>query len=216
MGTGAGAPAGDAAKVLELPTPQGPARAQVRELAAARGTLVLGHGAGGAVDAPDLTAVSAVATSLALTVVLLEQPYRVAGRRSPAPAGKLDEAWIAAVATLRERQPGGSRLVLGGRSSGARVACRTASALRADAVLCLAFPLQPTRRRRDGTPAPSRLAELDSVSVPTLVVQGATDPFGMPAPAPHRQVVTVRGDHGLKGDLNAVAQAAREWLSAVL
>ncbi|MDQ6745149.1 MAG: alpha/beta hydrolase, partial [Actinomycetota bacterium] len=166
--------------------------------------------------APDLTAVARVAGSLGLSVALLQQPYRVAGRRSPAPAAKLDEAWIAAVSTLRERHPGGPGLVLGGRSSGARVACRTASPLCADAVLCLAFPLQPARRRRDGTAPPSRLAELESVSVPTLVVQGVSDPFGVPPPAPQREVVTVRGDHGLKGDLDAVAQAASEWLSRVL
>jgi uncharacterized protein len=140
-------------------------------------------------------------------VVLVEQPYRVAGRRSPAPARQLDAAWLEVVDALRGELP----LLVGGRSAGARVACRTADAVGAIGVLCLAFPLHPP-----GRPAQSRLAELDAVRVPTLVVQGERDPFGMPPAAERRTVVRVRGDHGLKADLAAVAEAARAWLASVV
>jgi predicted alpha/beta-hydrolase family hydrolase len=104
---------------------------------------------------------------------------------------------------LRASELAGLPLVVGGRSLGARVAYRTAEATGAVAVLCLAFPLEPPRRA--GKPKQSRLAELDAVTVPTLVVQGESDPFGMPPPGPNRQVVKVPGDHGLKTDTEAVA-----------
>ena len=103
-------------------------------------------------------------------------------------------------------------MIVGGRSLGARVACRTAEATGAVAVLCLAFPLEPPRR--DGKPPQSRLPELDAVKLPTLVVQGERDPFGIPPPGPSRKVVTVPGDHGLKADLRAVAAAVRAWLES--
>ena len=111
--------------------------------------------------------------------MLVEQPYRVAGRRSPAPAHHLDAAWTAVVDHLRAGELRGLPLIVGGRSSGARVACRTAAATGAVGVLCLAFPLQPPRRS-GAPPAPNRLSELDAVTVPTLVVQGTRDSFGMP------------------------------------
>jgi predicted alpha/beta-hydrolase family hydrolase len=146
---------------------------------------------------------------------LIEQPYRVAGRRSPASADRLDAAWAAVVWGLRERELRGLPLLVGGRSSGARVACRTAEATGAVAVLCLAFPLRPPRRAGAG-PAPSRLAELEAVRVPTLVVQGARDPFGMPPAGTERTVVEVAGDHGLKADLPAVSAAVQAWLAQLL
>jgi hypothetical protein len=149
-----------------------------------------------------------------MTVALVEQPYRVAGRRSPPRAPQLDAAWIAVVEHLRADELAGLPLVVGGRSLGARVACRTAEATGAVAVLCLAFPLTPPRRA--GKPPQSRLAELDAVTVPTLVVQGDRDPFGMPPPGPSRQVINVAGDHGLKADVAAVAAAVRAWLGAVV
>jgi predicted alpha/beta-hydrolase family hydrolase len=139
----------------------------------------------------------------------------VAGRRAPAPARQLDAAWTAVVDHLREGELRGLPLLVGGRSLGARVACRTAEATGAVAVLCLAFPLQP-RRRSGSSPAPSRLPELDEVAVPTLVVQGERDPFGMPPAAAHRQVVQVAGDHSLRTDVEAVASAVRDWLAGVL
>jgi predicted alpha/beta-hydrolase family hydrolase len=200
--------------VLEIETPHGPARAHVPH-EGARGTLVLGHGAGGGVGARDLVAAARAAEDNGLTVVLVEQPYRVAGRRSPAPAAQLDAAWLAVVERLRADGVAGEPLVTGGRSSGARVACRTAAATGAVGVLCLAFPLQPPRRA-GSEPAPSRLAELDAVTVPVLVVQGESDPFGMPPPGPARSVVRVKGTHSLTGDLAAVGDAARMWLAELV
>jgi predicted alpha/beta-hydrolase family hydrolase len=202
-------------ETLELDTPHGPARVHVRPDGGARAALVLGHGAGGGVNAPDLVAVAGVALAEAITVVLVEQPYRVAGRRSPPPARQLDAAWIAVVEQLREGDLGGLPLIAGGRSSGARVACRTAGATGAIGVLCLAFPLQPPRRP-EAEPAPSRLTELDAVAVPTLVVQGERDPFGMPPGGPLREVAVVRGDHGLKTDLPALRAAVATWLGALV
>lgn len=195
---------------LEIDTLHGPARAHLQLGRQPIGALVLGHGAGGGVGAPDLAAASRAAESEGMGVVLVEQPYRVAGRRSPAPAHHLDAAWIAVVEHLLRDLIAGLPLVCGGRSSGARVACRTARATEAVGILCLAFPLQPPRRA--GPPAPSRLAELEAVAVPTLVVQGERDPFGMPPPGPNRTVVAVRGDHSLKSDLVTLGEAVRSWL----
>ncbi len=201
---------------LDVDTPHGPARAHLHLVDDPVGALVLGHGAGGGVAARDLVTATAAARAEAVSVVLVEQPYRVADRRAPAPSRQLDAAWTAVIDRLRGDGPlDGLPLVTGGRSSGARVACRTAAATGAAGVLCLAFPLQPPRRR-SGTPAPSRLPELDAVEVPTLVVQGERDPFGLPPAAPRRTVVTVAGDHGLKADLDAVARAIRAWLPGVV
>ena len=161
-------------------------------------------------EAPDLVAVREVALAEGISVGLVEQPYRVAGRRSPASAGQLDAAWLAVVSRLRERELGGLPLLVGGRSLGARVACRTAGLTDAVAVVCLAFPLQPPRRS-GSAPRPSRLAELDGVAVPTLVVQGTRDPFGIPPANRLRTVVEVPGDHSLKRDLPAVAAAVQSW-----
>jgi predicted alpha/beta-hydrolase family hydrolase len=196
---------------LDVATPHGPARAHLHAADEPAGALVLGHGAGGGVTARDLVAVSKVARSAGISVALVEQPYRVAGRRSPAPAHQLDAAWIAVVEHLRAGALRDLALVVGGRSSGARVACRTAGDTGAVAVLCLAFPLHPP-----GRPEKTRQPELDAVSLPTLVVQGASDPFGMPAAGPERKVVTVPGNHALTGDLEAVATAVRGWLAGVL
>ncbi len=166
--------------------------------------------------APDLVAAAEVAVSEGLSVALIEQPYRVAGRRSPAPARQLEAAWTAVIDQLAADALHGLPLVVGGRSLGARVACRTVEATGAVAVLCLAFPLQPPKRRSATTPSPSRLSELDAVTVPVLVVQGTRDPFGMPPPGPRRTVVEVPGDHSLRTDPHAVAEAVRAWLPGVL
>ena len=197
---------------LEIETPSGIAAVHVATAPDALGTLVLGHGAGGGVWAPDLTAVAQASQEAVFQVVLVEQPYRVAGRRAPPRAQTLDEAWIAVVARLRKDvAPQDRLLVVGGRSSGARVACRTAERTGAAGVLCLAFPLQPAPRG-GRPPAPSRLPELDAVTVPVLVVQGERDPFGSPPGAPGRSVVTVAGDHSLRHDQQRVADAACTWL----
>lgn len=193
-------------------TPRGRARIHFHGVDAPRAGLILGHGAGGGVGAPDLIAAGDAARSSGVAVVFVEQPYRVAGRRSPAPAAHLDEAWVAVVEELRAQELRDLPLIVGGRSSGARVACRTAAATGARGVLCLAFPLEPpTRRSGTGRPA-GRLPELDSVRVPTLVVQGSTDPFGMPPAGPARTVVEVAGNHSLRADLGALAAAVRGWL----
>jgi predicted alpha/beta-hydrolase family hydrolase len=202
-------------KLLEVESPAGPARVYLRAADPARAWLLLGHGAGGGVQAPDLVAAKEAALAEGVSVGLVEQPYRVAGRRSSASARQLDAAWLAVVSRLRERELRGLPLLVGGRSLGARVACRTAAICDAVAVLCLAFPLQP-RRRPGAAPAPSRLPELDAVAVPTLVVQGTRDPFGVPPANDRRTVVEVAGDHSLKADLPAVTAAVSTWLSDLL
>jgi uncharacterized protein len=196
--------------MLELDTPHGLARAQVDAVDRPLAALVLGHGAGGGIQAPDLVGAAQAARSAGVSVALVEQPYRVAGRRSPAPANQLDAAWIAVVSQLRAGPVGGLPLLTGGRSAGARVACRTAVETASVGVLCLAFPVHPP-----GRPEKSRLAELDAVEVPTLVVQGDSDPFGMPPDGPNRKVVPIPGTHSLK-NTDAVAAAVSDWLASVL
>jgi len=202
-------------KTLEIETPFRTANAHLSTADEPRAALVLGHGAGGGVQAKDLVAVAGVAHLVGMSVALVEQPYRVAARRSPAPAHQLDAAWTAVIDYLVARELRGLSLLVGGRSSGARVACRTAEAVGAIGVLCLAFPLQPPRRT-GATPAPSRLAELDAVTVPTLVVQGTRDEFGIPPATERRTVVQVAGDHSLRTDLAAVSEAVRAWLLRVV
>jgi uncharacterized protein len=190
------------------------ARVHLRGPGDAGAALVLGHGAGGGIQAVDLVATIEVARAAGLPVALVEQPYRVAGRHSPPRAPQLDGAWVAVIEHLRASGLADTPLIVGGRSLGARVACRTAAATRALAVLCLAFPLVPPRR--GGAAAPSRLEELDALTVPTLVVQGANDPFGLPPSSPTRRVAIVPGDHSLKTDPTAVADAVRSWLPGVV
>ena len=198
-----------------IDTPRGPARAHLSFPAGDRpaAALIMGHGAGGGVGAPDLQAAQRAALGAGWAVALIEQPYRVAGRRAPAPAPHLDEAWTAVLARLAADELSGLAVVTGGRSMGARVACRTAAATASVGVLCLAFPLKPPQRASATKPSLSRLPELDAVTVPTLIVQGVNDRFGMPPGAPARTVVQVAGDHGLKSDLEAVQAAVAEWLA---
>jgi predicted alpha/beta-hydrolase family hydrolase len=196
---------------LDVETPHGPARVHLHPADEPRAALVLGHGAGGGVESRDLAAATDVAREEGISVALVEQPYRVAGRRSPAPPRQLDAAWTAVIDYLRSGELDDLPLIVGGRSLGARVACRTAEGTGAIAVLCLAFPVHPP-----GRPEKSRLEELDAVALPTLVVQGESDPFGMPPPGPHRKVAQVKGDHGLKADLEAVSAAVRDWLRRIL
>jgi uncharacterized protein len=200
--------------VIEVSTPHGPANVHLHRAERPKGALILGHGAGGGITARDLVAATKAALAESISVALVEQPYRVAGRRSPAPANQLDAAWAAVVDHLRGTELRTLPVIVGGRSSGARVACRTAAETGAAGVLCLAFPLQPARRT--GTPPPSRLPELDAVTVPTLVVQGARDPFGIPPAREGRHVVEIAGDHRLQGDLRALADAVRRWAPGVV
>jgi hypothetical protein len=201
----------DRLRVHEIETPSGVARAHVsgQRGGVRRGLAVLGHGAGGGVEAPDLLAVTAALNGAGWEVARVEQPYRVKGRRAPEAATRLDAAWIPTVAALRGRRKG--PLLVGGRSSGARVACRTASAVSASAVLALAFSLHPP-----GKPEKSRADELVSVQAPTLVVQGERDPFGAPVDLPAGPaVVGVRGDHSLRQEPEAVASAVLDWLAGM-
>jgi predicted alpha/beta-hydrolase family hydrolase len=194
----------------EIDTPHGPARVLVQEAPGARALLALGHGAGGSVSAPDLQVAARTALEEGVSVALVEQPYRVAGRSNAPPAPQLDEAWLAVIEDIGVGLP----LICGGRSSGARVACRTAAATGAVAVLCLAFPLQPPARQ-SGFVADSRQPELDVVEAPVLVVQGENDQFGVPRGGPGRDVVVLVGDHALKQDLPALGGAVRSWLRAL-
>ncbi|CAA9324972.1 MAG: Hydrolase SCO5215, alpha/beta fold family [uncultured Nocardioidaceae bacterium] len=177
--------------VREVPTPHGTARLHTDRSRQPCATLLLGHGAGGGHEARDLAALASELPREGITVIRLEQPWRVAGRRlAPAPQ-VLDECLVAIADRLRPRTP----LLLGGRSAGARSAARTAHHLGASGVLALAFPLHPP-----GRPERSRLEELTAVTVPTLVVQGEADAFGGPDEFPVEQpVVVVPGaDHGFK------------------
>ncbi|MEV0605737.1 alpha/beta family hydrolase [Polymorphospora rubra] len=200
-------------RTWEVPTPRGPARLALDSGAGpVRSLLVLGHGAGGDVDAPDLVALRDRAVAAGVTVVRVTQPYRVAGRRAPAPAGHLDEAWSAAVTALRADASigaAGRPLLVGGRSSGARVACRTAVALGAAAVVALAFPLHPP-----GRPERSRAAEL-ATGLPTVVVNGDRDAFGMPSASPGVEVLVRPGEgHDLRRDPAGTAAVVTDWLRA--
>ena len=176
--------------VRSLDTPHGEARLHTDRSRRPLATLLLGHGAGGGPDAKDLAALAAELPREGITVIRLEQPWRVAGKKVASAPRILDEALVAVADQLRAR----TSLVLGGRSAGARSACRTAHHLGASGVLCLSFPLHPP-----GKPGSSRLDELEAVEVPTLVVQGEKDPFGRPEEFPdHTQVVVVPdADHGL-------------------
>jgi predicted alpha/beta-hydrolase family hydrolase len=191
---------------LTVPTPRGDARLHYdRPPRPTNGTALLFHGAGGGVDAPVLIAVRDALLTLGWTVARLEQPYRVAGRRAPAPAAHLDEVATQVAATLAKP------LLLAGKSSGARVACRIADAVGAVGVVCLGFPLHPP-----GRPDKSRKAELDGTRTPVLVLQGANDAFGRPEEF-ERPVHTIEGaDHALtkKAHVEVVAAAARDWVQA--
>ena len=189
----------------EIITPRGPAGIRITDPAGpAVSLLVLGHGAGGDVDAPDLTAVHDAAVAAGVRVALVTQPYRMAGRRAPAPIGQLDEAWTAVIGALAVP---GLPLIFGGRSSGARVACRTATDLGAAGVLALAFPLHPP-----GKPEKSRADELPT-SVPTLVLNGDRDPFGVPGPTPAVQVLIRPGaTHDLRKNVAETATLAVSWM----
>lgn len=200
-----------APEVSELPTPHGHARVHVhRPATAPTGLLMLGPGASGGMTAGDLQAATAVALQAGMVVALIEQPYRVAGRRAPAPAPQVDTAWTVVAGQLSD-EFGGLPLITGGRSFGGRVACRTSAATGSAGVLCLAFPTHPP-----GRPEKSRQAELSGVTVPTLVVQGERDPFGIPSGSDNCQVVVVAGDHGLKKELPLIRAAIADWLPLVL
>jgi uncharacterized protein len=173
--------------------------------------LVLTHGAGAAVTSRDLVAVRDAATANRIAVALVTQPYRVAGRRTPPKTARQDEAWLAVLAGfLARRGVGALPLIVGGRSNGARVACRTAAALGAVGVVALAFPLHPP-----GKPEYSRLAELELPTVPVLVVQGSRDPFGVPPSGAGRTIHVVEGaDHSLRKQFGPVPDVIVQFVTS--
>ena len=202
---------------LTVATSQGPARV-VMTGRPERGDVVLGHGAGRGVDTPDLQGLRALADD-GWRVVLVDQPWVVAGRKIAVRPAKLDEAWGEIIARLQtEQELGRVRLIVGGRSAGARVACRSAVSLDADAVLALAFPLIPPGKRN--VPEKWRTAEAQAVldaEIPLLVVQGTSDAFGKPdelaAHLPQAQVTPVRGPHAFTSSPDDVVAAVRTFLA---
>lgn len=198
---------------LEVETGYGVALVDLRRPRNARALVLLTHGAGGTPDTSDVTACAEAAFALDAAVALVTQAYRVAGRRTPPAPGPQDAAWVEVVAALRARRGlGGVPLVLGGRSNGARVACRTATACDAAGVLALAFPLHPP-----GKPEQTRLDELAAAGVPVLVLQGDRDPFGLPSGGPQRTVVVLPGDgHGLTRNTDVIALETNRFLQALI
>ena len=201
--------------VVTVDTPHGPARLHKDRSRHPVATLLLGHGAGGGPESPDLAALAATLPRQGVTVVRVEQPWRVAGKKIAPRPEVLDACFVACADALRVRTP----LVVGGRSAGARSAARTARELGASGCLVLAFPLHPP-----GKPERSRLDELEAVTVPTLVVQGERDAFGRPDefPSDHELTVVPGGDHGFhvpkRGDvsqddaLGIIVEATLEWI----
>ena len=198
-----------------VPTPQGDARLVVRRAKRPVATLVLTHGAGGGIDAPDLVRLARTLPQQEISVTLVEMPWRVQGKKLAPRPQLIDEAYLAVVNAMRMRSP----LVIGGRSAGARSACRIARSVGAKGVLALSFPLHPP-----GRPERSRLPELLGSRVPTLVVQGERDPFGTPAefPGDVDLAVVPAGDHSLRVPKSAgisqedalavVLEATLEWI----
>lgn len=197
---------------LEIETARGLAWADLDSAAnTPRALLLLGHGAGGTVEAPDLLAARDAALSVGVSVARVTQPYRVAGRRGMPPHPTLEQPWLDVAAELKTRFPDLPH-VFGGRSAGARVACRTAAEGDAIAVICLAYPVHPP-----GKPETSRLDELNAVHVPVLVVQGDRDAFGMPPRRRGRTLIVAEGaDHSLKKGLDDVHRGVTRFLRRVL
>ena len=174
--------------------------------------LVLTHGSGGRVATPDVLAVQDAGLRLGAVTALVTQPYRVKGQRAPGNAERQDAAWGEVISALQESIGAGLPLIQGGRSNGARVACRTAQATGARGVIALAFPLHPP-----GRPERSRAAELAMAGTDVLVINGRNDPFGIPRRAVGRRLVVLDGEtHALSRHPEAVARAARSWLRKLL
>jgi uncharacterized protein len=198
-------------KDVQIETGFGPATVELELPADPRFLLVLTHGAGGGVDAPDLLAARDAAAALGGAVARVLQPYRVRGARAPGPGPRQDDAWLEIIARLRAEVPG-VPLIQGGRSNGARVACRTARAAGAAGVIALAFPLHPP-----GRPERSRADELRAAGMSVLVINGSRDPFGIPDRADATKVVVLAGEtHALTGSPGRVAEEVGTWLGAVL
>ncbi|HEX3493465.1 MAG TPA: alpha/beta family hydrolase [Streptosporangiaceae bacterium] len=197
---------------MQIETAYGPAEVVMDGPARAGFLLVLTHGAAGGVDSADLLAARDAGLAAGGRVARVLQPYRVRGARAPGSPQRQDEAWLEIIEALRGRRKRVLPLVQGGRSNGARVACRTASAAGATAVLALAFPLHPP-----GRPDNSRAGELRAAGVNVLVINGDRDPFGIPDPADAARVVVLPGQtHALSGARQQIEREVSAWLGAVL
>lgn len=196
-------------RTVTIETSRGPATVDLRTAEPSRALLVLGPGASGK-PFDDLFDVADAAQAAGITVAIVTPPYAVAGRKVPPRGPATDEAWVEVIDALR-KEFGDQPLITGGRSFGSRVACRTSAETGSVGVLCLAFPLHPP-----GKPEQTRLEDLEAATVPTLVIQGRSDPFGLPPEATHRQVLVVDGDHGLKKEHDRIAAAAVEWIDDLL
>lgn len=176
--------------------------------------LVLTHGAGGGVASKDILAAKKGGLAAGAAVVMVTQPYRVRGASAPGSATRQDAAWLEIIGTLREEHPG-LPLVQGGRSNGARVACRTAPQAGATAVIALAFPLHPPGKADD--PARSRAGELRAAGVPVLVINGERDPFGIPDSADAAKLVILPGQtHSLSGHSQVITTEVESLLAEVV
>ena len=196
---------------MRLTTSAGPAKVDLDGAASPPFLLTLTHGAGGGVGSADLLAARQAGLDLGGCVARIVQPYRVRGARAPGSAPRQDDAWLEITRKLRRRFPG-VPLVQGGRSNGARVACRTAQAAGARAVLALAFPLHPP-----GHPDRSRAAELHEAGTDVLVINGSSDPFGVSEPAGAIRVVVLPGaTHALARQDGEIQRIVQEWLAGLL
>jgi uncharacterized protein len=196
---------------MEIMTSGGAARVELDQPQHPAFLLVLTHGAGGGVESPDLQAARQAATDLGAAVARVVQPYRVRGGRAPGSPDRQDAAWLEIIAALRQRFPA-IPLVQGGRSNGARLACRTAREAGARAVVALAFPLHPP-----GRPERSRVAELREAGSDVLVVNGDRDPFGIPDSTDATRVVVLAGEtHALSRRTQEIRQVVESWLREVL
>ncbi|MCX4096291.1 alpha/beta family hydrolase [Nocardia sp. alder85J] len=195
---------------MRLETSAGPAEIDLDEPAQPRLLLLLTHGSGGGVEAKDLLVVRDRGLAAGAVVARVTQPYRVAGRRAPGSAPAQDAAWLEIVSALRDRFPG-LPLVQGGRSNGARVACRTAVAAGAAGVLALSFPLHPP-----GKPEKTRRDELLSAAtkVDVVVINGERDPFGIPEAADAAEVRIVPGQpHSFRAGFDLIGATVDPWLA---
>ena len=200
-----------AMRELHIDTTRGPALAQLHLADPSRALVVLGPGASGRVESPDIVATAAALHCAGFSVAVVTPPYAVAGRKVPPRGAAADDPWVEVVDALRA-EVGDQPVITGGRSFGSRVACRTSEATGSVGVICLAFPLHPP-----GKPEKSRLADLDAATAPTFIVQGRSDPFGLPPEAAHRRVLVIDGTHTLaERDLPHATQEVVAWAAALL
>jgi uncharacterized protein len=196
---------------VEINTGAGPALVDLAGPEHPAFLMVLTHGAGGTPDTADVLAARDAGIEAGGAVALVTQPYRVRGGRAPGSAVKQDAAWVEIVTALRSDAP----VIQGGRSNGARVACRTAAAVGARGVLALAFPLRPP-----GHPERSRAAELAAAretGASVLVINGSSDPFGVPGPREADRVVVLPGQtHALSKDPDVIAAEVASWLREIV